>query len=172
MTRKQLIAALALALGGATLVIAVATAIREFPRGVFVVALVILALAAGWYGIRRRGVARYAGVAAAVLLLAVAVVLLVARDPLLAVAIVVLFMLALAAARSAFRVHVDLPEARRPRRPVLWYNPRSGGGKAPTRSTSPAAPPSSRAARRAARSATGTSPTDRSRAGRCGHTSG
>ena len=36
-------------------------------------------------------------------------------------------MLALGAARSAFRVHVDLPEAPRPRRPVLFYNPRVRG---------------------------------------------
>jgi diacylglycerol kinase family enzyme len=128
--RKQLTAVLALALGGATLVVAVATAVREFPRGVFVVALVILALAAGWYGIRRRGAARAVAAAVAVVLLGGAVGLLVTRDPLLAVAIVALSVLALGAARSAFRVHVDLPAARRPQRPVLFYNPRSGGGKA------------------------------------------
>ncbi len=132
MTRKQLTAALALALGGATLVMAVASAVREFPRGLFVVALVVLALAAGWYGIRRRGFARTAAVTVAVLLLAVAAALLVAGDPLLAAAIVALGTLTLAAARSAFRVHVDLPRARRPQRPVLFYNPRSGGGKATT----------------------------------------
>jgi diacylglycerol kinase family enzyme len=130
--RKQLTAALALALGGATLLMAVATAVREFPRGLVVVALVTLALAAGWYGIRRRGLARAAGTTAAVVLLGAAVVLLVARDPLLAVGIVALCVLTLGAARSAFRVHVDLPKAPRPGRPVLFYNPRSGGGKATT----------------------------------------
>jgi diacylglycerol kinase family enzyme len=37
---------------------------------------------------------------------------------------------ALIAARLAFRVHVDLPRAPRPEHPVLFFNPRSGGGKA------------------------------------------
>lgn len=37
---------------------------------------------------------------------------------------------ALIAARMAFRVHVDLPRGQRPQHPVLFYNPRSGGGKA------------------------------------------
>ena len=130
MTRKQLAAALALVLGAATLVLAAIAMVREFPRGAFAVACVTLALAAGWYGIRRRGVARTAAIAASALLLAVAVVLLIGRSPLLTVSIVAGCVLTLAAARSAFRVHVDLPEAPRPRRPVLFYNPRSGGGKA------------------------------------------
>ena len=119
MTRKQLVALLALALGALALALAVVTAVREFPRGVFVLACIALALAAGWYGVRRRGFARTGGLAAAALLLAAAVALLVARDPLVTVVIVAACALALAAARSAFRVHVDLPGARRPSRPVL-----------------------------------------------------
>ena len=39
-------------------------------------------------------------------------------------------LLSLAAASAAFTVHVDLPSATAPRRPVLFFNPRSGGGKA------------------------------------------
>jgi hypothetical protein len=95
-----------------------------------VLGCVVIALAAGWYGILRRGAARALGVGIAAALLAVAVVLLVGRDPLLTAAIVAATVAALAAARTAFRVHVDLPAAPRPRRPVLLYNPRSGGGKA------------------------------------------
>ena len=38
--------------------------------------------------------------------------------------------MALAAARGTLAVHVDLPSASAPRRPVLFFNPRSGGGKA------------------------------------------
>ena len=38
--------------------------------------------------------------------------------------------MALAAARATLAVHVDLPSASAPRRPVLFFNPRSGGGKA------------------------------------------
>ncbi|MEY2535182.1 MAG: hypothetical protein QOF29_3092, partial [bacterium] len=130
MSRKQLAALLALALGAAALVLAAVTAVREFPRGVFVLAAVILALAAGWYGVRRRGVARAAGLSAAGLLVSAAIVLLVTRSPVLAAVIAASCALALAAARAAFRVHVELPAAPRPRRPVLFYNPRSGGGKA------------------------------------------
>ena len=44
--------------------------------------------------------------------------------------IVGLFWLAVAAAAAAFAVHVPLPRASRPQRPVLFLNPRSGGGKA------------------------------------------
>ena len=38
--------------------------------------------------------------------------------------------LSLAAARAAFVVHASLPDARAPKRAVLFYNPKSGGGKA------------------------------------------
>jgi diacylglycerol kinase family enzyme len=38
--------------------------------------------------------------------------------------------LALGAARAAFAVHVELPPAPRPMRPVVFVNPKSGGGKA------------------------------------------
>ena len=38
--------------------------------------------------------------------------------------------MSLAAARATLAVHVDLPGASAPRQPVLFFNPRSGGGKA------------------------------------------
>ena len=38
-------------------------------------------------------------------------------------------LVSLATARAAFTVHVDLPSASAPRQPVLVYNPKSGGGK-------------------------------------------
>ncbi len=130
MERKQLAAALALLLAAAALILAVVTVVSEFPRGLFVLACVLLALATGWYGIRRRGVARTAGLVVAAVLVAAAIVLLVTRSPVLVIAIALACVGSLAAARSAFRVHVDLPAAQRPDRPVLFYNPRSGGGKA------------------------------------------
>ena len=130
MSRKQLVALLALALGATTLVVAAVTAVSQFPRGLVVLACVMAALAVGWYGVRRRGIARTVAVVVAAALLATAVVLLVGRDPLVAAVIVVACALTLGAAKSAFRVHVDLPGALPPDRPVLFYNPRSGGGKA------------------------------------------
>ena len=39
-------------------------------------------------------------------------------------------LVSLAAARATLAVHVDLPDAPAPRQPVLFFNPRSGGGKA------------------------------------------
>jgi diacylglycerol kinase family enzyme len=42
----------------------------------------------------------------------------------------VILLTGLACARAAFAVHVQLPSAPRPRHPVLFYNPKSGGGKA------------------------------------------
>jgi hypothetical protein len=38
--------------------------------------------------------------------------------------------LSIAAARTVFTVHVRLPAASAPKRAVLFYNPKSGGGKA------------------------------------------
>ena len=38
--------------------------------------------------------------------------------------------LAAAAAKAAFSLHAPLPDAPAPKRPVLFYNPKSGGGKA------------------------------------------
>jgi hypothetical protein len=130
MTGTRLAAVVALALGAATALLAAVTAVREFPRGIVVLVCVLVALAAGWYGIRRRGLARAVGLAVAGVLLAAVVALLVARDPMVTAGIVAGLVLTLAAARSAFRVHVALPDAVRPLRPVLFYNPRSGGGKA------------------------------------------
>ena len=50
--------------------------------------------------------------------------------PLAELLVVAGLLVSLAAARAALAVHVDLPGASAPRRPVLFFNPRSGGGKA------------------------------------------
>ena len=106
-------------------------AIRDFPRGIPVVACLAGAGAVGWAAILRRGAVRAAGLAAAALLLAAAGALVVVNDRLaenlIAVACVALV---LAAVRVAFRPHVRLAAAPRPQRAVLFWNPRSGGGKA------------------------------------------
>jgi len=127
---KRFAAACTLALGAAALLLATVTAVREFPRGAVVLACTALALACGWYGLVRRGIARAAGLGAAALLMAGAVVLIIAREPLTSAMVVAAGFLAFATARAAFRSHVDLPGAPPPRRAVLFYNPRSGGGKA------------------------------------------
>jgi hypothetical protein len=129
-TRQVLAAACALALAATALVLAAVSVVIHFPRGLVVLACVVLGLAAGWYGLVRRGTARVAALGAAAVLGAVAALLLLARDPLITVAIVGALWLALVAARAAFRTHVALADAEPPQRPVLFFNPKSGGGKA------------------------------------------
>ena len=130
MTGKALAAACALLLAGGAVVLAAVSAAIHFPRGLVVLACIVLGLALGWYGLVRRHTARVLGLGAAAVLGVVALVLLLGRDPLITIAVVAALWLGLAAARAAFRTHADLPGAPRPRQAVLFYNPRSGGGKA------------------------------------------
>jgi diacylglycerol kinase family enzyme len=105
--------------------------IVQFPRGVLVLGCVAVGLAAGWYGLLRRGPARVAGLALALVALAVAVLIPADGDHVPeAVLIGAGFALTLTAARAAFRRKTVLPQASAPARPVLFFNPKSGGGKA------------------------------------------
>lgn len=131
MTARRLWAAGALALALAALVLAIIVAARHFPNGLSVLACLALAVCAAAYGLTRRGTARNVGVVAAVLLLAGAVALVIVESSLLENLLVAAGVVgALAAARLAFRTHVEYPRAPRPADPVLFYNPKSGGGKA------------------------------------------
>jgi len=121
----------ALVLGALTVVVAVVVAVREFPRGLALLALVLICAAAAWIGVVRRGASRVLGLAIAGLALVGALALLVAKgDPGLDVLVVAGLLLSLLAARGAIWVQVDLPDAPAPQHPVLFYNPKSGGGKA------------------------------------------
>ncbi|MBS1679640.1 MAG: diacylglycerol kinase [Actinobacteria bacterium] len=120
---------LGFAAGAAAL--AVVLAIERFPRGVAVLACLFIALVGGWEALRREGTRRLLAIAITVAaLIAMVVLLIVLGGFLLDLVVVVAFALSLALARTAFRVRVDLPPAPPPRRPVLFFNPRSGGGKA------------------------------------------
>jgi diacylglycerol kinase family enzyme len=130
MPRKRLAAVAALVLLAGTLVLGTVTAVVAFPRGLVLLACMALAVVAGWYGVTRRGVARALGLGVAVALTATAAVLLLTREPLMTAGVATMGWLSLAAARAAFMSPVDLPPAAAPRRAVLFYNPRSGGGKA------------------------------------------
>ena len=130
-TVRRVWSAVALLLGLAAIVLAVDAAIAHFPSGLAVLACVILAGCCTWLGITRRGAARAAGLFAAALFLAGAVALVVLEARAIEDAVVVLAIIAaLAAAREAFQPHAHLPSAERPSKPVLFYNPKSGGGKA------------------------------------------
>ena len=129
--RRRLLAVAALVLAATAVALAVAVVVTRFPRGLAVAALVALAVPAAWHGLRRRGPGRVAWLALAAALLAGALAFVLVGGPLLVqVAVVAAAALALAAARAAFRIRVDLPPAPRPERAVLFWNPRSGGGKA------------------------------------------
>jgi diacylglycerol kinase family enzyme len=130
MSRRRLAALAAFALGLAALALLIALAIIDPWRGVLAVALLASALAAGWQGLRRPGTSRLLGVGAGALLMAGFVALLIAREPVLVLGSVAALSLGLSAGSYAFRLTVTLPPAPRPKHPVLFYNPRSGGGKA------------------------------------------
>ena len=130
---RRLAAIVALVVGAATIVLAVVVAVSEFPRGLVLLGCVVVAGAAAWYGVLRRGIARVAGLAVAGLALAGAVVLLVVGRDRRRVDLLVLagLLVTLAAARATL-TRPRGPAERLGRRaaPVLFYNPKSGGGKA------------------------------------------
>ncbi len=106
--------------------------VSQFPRGLIVLACIAISVGSAWYGLTRTGGARLLGSGIAILAVAVIIAMLIADGDHLAqaLAIVVGLGLMLLATRSAFKIHVPLRPAADPRRPVLFYNPKSGGGKA------------------------------------------
>jgi diacylglycerol kinase family enzyme len=126
--RSAAIGALLLGFGGFAL--AVVVAVQQFPRGLIALACVTLAAVAAGHGVLRRGVVRVAGLSIGVLGMGAAIVLLVSDRLLEQTLVVGALALSGVCARAAFRVRRHLPPAAAPRRPVLFFNPKSGGGKA------------------------------------------
>jgi diacylglycerol kinase family enzyme len=116
----------------ATLLLATYIVVEQFPRGLIVLGCVALALLAGWNGLIRRGPARVVGLALAVVALVAPAVLLIADGAHIAEGILIAagIVISIGAARRAFRIRVPLEPVSAPRQPVLFYNPKSGGGKA------------------------------------------
>ena len=131
MSKARLAAIAAIGLGALALGVAAYTVVSEFPRGPIVAALLIAAAVFAWHGLIRRGIARVAGVicAAGLALAAVLIVILDGGVP-EAIAVGAAAFGALAAARVALVTRVALPDATPPEHPVLFFNPKSGGGKA------------------------------------------
>jgi len=128
---RRLAAVLSLVLLAAAVVLAVVAGAQSFPRGLSVLACVLVALAAAWWALLHRGFARVVVAAVAAALLVGAVVLVVLEGRVLADALILAgLVLAVAAASRAFAVRAELPDGSPPKRPVLFYNPKSGGGKA------------------------------------------
>ena len=129
MTGRRVAAIVALVVGPVTLGLAVWLAVARFPRGLVVLGCVAVAIAAGWYGLLRRGVTRTVGLGLAAVA-TVGAALLLLNDLVLLILIVAGVLISVASVDAAFRVHVSLPRAKPPVRPALFINPRSGGGKA------------------------------------------
>jgi diacylglycerol kinase family enzyme len=128
---RRLWSASALLLVLAAFGLAVWAAIRHFPSGVTVWLCIVASIGMAWFGASRRGVARIAGFAAAAALAIAALILVIFERNVFLDAIVFAAMgAALLTARMAFRVHLRLPRVDPPSHPVLFYNPKSGGGKA------------------------------------------
>jgi diacylglycerol kinase family enzyme len=132
MMTRRLSAIASLLLGLASIGLAIAVATESFPTGLLVLAALALAVAAALFGATRRPRRqRLAGFGTAAVLLAAAIVLIVLeRNVLEQILIFVGIWFAFLCARLAFTTHVALPPAKRPGRPILFMNPRSGGGKA------------------------------------------
>lgn len=129
MTRLAAIAVLALLVACA--VVAVLSAVESFPRGLVIGAILVAAVLAGWAGIRRRGAGRIAFLSVGAALVVAAVVVTFVGGLILNSLLAIAFLVAsLVIARRVFTVRAHLTPAPRPTRPVVIWNPRSGGGKA------------------------------------------
>jgi diacylglycerol kinase family enzyme len=126
--RRQLAAA-ALLLAGATVILAASLAVARFPDGLPVLACLAAAGVGFSYGTQSRGDRRRLATATGAGALAGGLVLMLLEgNPLTCLLILATAVGATAAARQAFAIHAQLPAVPRPRRPVLFYNPRAGDG--------------------------------------------
>ena len=133
MTRRRLAAILALIAFVVGIALLGVLVVVRFPRGLFDALLLWLAVLAALWGVRRRGVFRWAGLVSGGILLAVMLALSITGELMPQGLIAVgLLTVAVIAARAALKVHVTLPPAARPTHPVVVWNARSGGGKAVT----------------------------------------
>src|SRR5689334_5357328 len=129
-TGRRTAATIALLAALWTVGVALVAAFYDFPRGLLFLVGGLVAAGATWEAVLRRGWARLAAISLAVA--AVAGMSWALMDDgflrlLLFFGIGVLVWHV--GARIAFDTHVALPHAERPRRPVLFVNPRSGDGK-------------------------------------------
>lgn len=104
---------------------------HDFLRGVLVLACVLGAIGSAWFALLHRGAQRVGWLALAVVAIAIAVALLTSGHNGLNLAIILAsFVVAVLAARAAFRPQRSLPPVPPPRHAVLFVNPRSGDGAA------------------------------------------
>lgn len=130
MSTRRIAALASLLFGFGGFALATFVAVEEFPRGLVALACVGLGAVGAWHGIVRVGVARLAGLLVGVVGLVAAISLMRDEGLLEEVLIVGALVLSCACLQVTFAVRVHLPVAAAPRHPVLFFNPKSGGGKA------------------------------------------
>jgi Diacylglycerol kinase catalytic domain len=131
MPNHRVASIIALVLAGLTVAAAGYAVVASFPRGLVVAALLIGAALVAWYGLLRRGAMRVAGLGGAATLVVGAVLIVILDSGILELVLIGAGASAtVAATKAAFAMRVPLPDAADPERPVLFLNPRSGGGKA------------------------------------------
>ena len=121
-----------LIVGVLAVLVALELAVDQFPGGLVVIGFLVLSVVFLVLGMMFRGFARIGFFCLAALALGLDLGVLVESGWNLAQAglVVLLAFGAFALAREAFSVRVPLPDALAPERPVLFFNPKSGGGKA------------------------------------------
>jgi hypothetical protein len=115
----------------AGVVVAVVEIIRDFPRGPVVILLLVIGALAAWHAVKRRGYPRYILLAGFALLVVAAVVVVITGERLgVGLVAVALLLAGVGLAGRVFTARVALPAAEPPKRAVVIWNPKSGGGKA------------------------------------------
>jgi diacylglycerol kinase family enzyme len=129
--RRRAAAAGALSLVAVAAILGVIRLAEGFSSGILVLVCAVLAVGGVAYGLVRRGPARAIGLLVAAAGLTGAVIAIADQShAVVSIAVLAALALSLGAARAAFTIHVALPPAPAPDRPVLFFNPLSGGGKA------------------------------------------
>ena len=131
MSHRRLGAGVSLVLFVAACVVAAVEVVRDFPRALAAVALLAAGAAAAWQAVRRRGRPRQVLLVGVLLLVVGAVVVMLTGERVgIGLVAVALLLVSVALASHVFGVRVALPAAPPPRRAVVVWNPKSGGGKA------------------------------------------
>jgi diacylglycerol kinase family enzyme len=121
----------AIVLATLTVVATIYSVIANFPRGPILAALLIGASLIGWYALLRRGFLRALGLGCAAALAIAALLIVTLGSGVLELVLIGGGALAtVAATKATFAVRTPLPGAADPARPALFFNPKSGGGKA------------------------------------------
>jgi diacylglycerol kinase family enzyme len=127
---QRVLAAAAIVLGIASVAIALVSLVQDFPAGLFVLLLDLVAITAAWHGVLRRGAQRLIWLVVAVLAIAAAIAVLVGSHWVQTALVVIFAAGAVGCARAALVSRVRLAPVPAPTHPVLIFNPKSGGGKA------------------------------------------